>query len=142
MNRIIQNKTQNLQTKKTYPTRMYLLQHWEYDPKELSHALRVLHLLRDYIQGRSFENELLGIKDTEKLTEETRALLIRLKREPFLTYEEALEWGREIAVTAQEIADLYAKRNPYWYGNKEVDTLLNKVRRKMMILGLEKEIKE
>jgi predicted nucleotidyltransferase len=140
MNRIVQSKTQNLQAKKTYPSRMYLMKDWEYDPKELSHALRVFYLLKDYCDGKDFYSSLLGVKGTEKEEKEIRELIIKLKREPFLTYKEALDWGQKIAAAAQDIASRYAEQNPYWYGNKEVEKVLHSVRKGMMLKGIEKEI--
>ena len=140
MNRMIQSKSGNLAAKKTYPTRMYILEDLDYDPKELSHEIRVYYLLKDFIEGKSFQDCLLGIKETEEETTKNRQHIIDLKRNPTYNYKEAVEIGKEYAMQANELQKEWMSANPYWYGNEEISNLIDNTIKEMMERSVRKEL--
>lgn len=141
MNRMIQSKSGNLQAKKTYPTRMYILEDLDYDPKELSHEIRVYYLLKDFVEGKPFADCLLGIKDTEGETLAGRQLIMDLKRKPLYDYKGAVAVGKEYAARANELQANFMKEKPYWYGNEELAKYMEDIIREMMERSVKKELK-
>ena len=102
MNSMIQCKYQNLLAQKTYPSRMYVLKSYPYDPKELSHLIRMYYLLENYVRwNRSFQNNLLLQRDTEQETIELKNWIIEIKRNPSYTYDEAIQLAKTYADKAR-----------------------------------------
>lgn len=134
MLRMIQNKAGNLAAKKTYPTRMYMVEKLQYDPKELSHEIRMYYMLNSYIQGESYDYCLRESYGTNK------DFIIQLKRGVDLTYEEALQIGNQYSADSQAVANSYLRLKPYWRRNEELHAYMKQVLLKIMKIGIKNEV--
>lgn len=141
MNRMVQAKCENLKIRKTYPSRMYTIDNIGYDPKELSHEIRVCNLLKDYIEGNNFESCLLGIKATEEETIATRRFIKDIKRNVKWTYEEAVKKAQEYADLGNKLQETFMAKNKYWYGNPKIDIILQDVSEACMVKSINLELK-
>lgn len=132
MNRMIQNKYDNLVNYKTYPTRMYILKDYNYDPKELSHLIRVFYLLEDYINDKAFADCLLG-------EESKRAQIKQIKRQSPYSYDEAIALGKEYADKANEIWREFSN-NTIWKGNEPLKEYMDDTLKEIVYRSIRNEI--
>ena len=118
-----------------YPSKVDLIDKWGYDPKQLSHLLRVEEYLLRYVNGEPYSNCLITkIPDTLKAAKDTKNLL--------WTLDEAREIAethlKQVVEFSDEFAAAHAEEPVDW----RVDTLLDDVQRDIMRLGIELELEK
>ena len=69
-----------------------------------------------------------------------RELIIRLKREACLSYEEAVQLGQKYLQKAEEMVARFREEHSYWQGNPRVDKILTNTLKKFMKKNIEKEL--
>lgn len=117
-----------------YPSRTEYIDKYGYDPKQLSHLIRIMYFIEEYLAGSSYQ-------DCLRLTsEEKRHTLLELKRNGLgLTEDSAKELGKEAFAKISHLADKYRsvnKNNP----DKELDEFLDDVVYRLMKRSVEKEL--
>ena len=112
-----------------YPKRMYMIEKFGYDPKQLHHLLRVQEYLKRYIGGESYE---------ECLTPRFPEYLVEVKR----GYH-SLDEAKELADSAIAAIDLNVKEflaDKKEEENKEMRELLDDVQYNIMKIAISKEL--
>ena len=125
MNRMIQGKYQNLCQSKTYPTRMYMIENYQYDSKELSHLIRMYYTLYNYVNwNKSFQDCLLLKLETEEETNDIKNWIIDIKRNPSYSFDEALKIAKDYANKANQLYKKFAAGLD-WNENYDLRNYLN-----------------
>lgn len=117
-----------------YPSRMPWIKKYGYDPKQLSHLLRIYYFIKLYTTNTPYK-DCIYLKDND-----TREMLLKYKRNGNgLNKEQALALGEEIS---KEIDNIVAKfRNIYKNEiDKELDSFLNNILYRLICRALKKEI--
>lgn len=117
-----------------YPSRMAMIEAHGYDPKQLSHLLRIRYFLDKYIDGYSYLACM--IPDNK-----TRDMLIKVKSptNPLYTLEEAREIGQETINHIKKTADKFCEENPEQEDN-EMRELLDDVTYEIMRIAVKEEL--
>ena len=113
-----------------YPSKVDVLAQYGYDPKQVSHLVRVEEYIQRYINGEKYEDCLKPIN---------APFIMDIKLGKY-----DLAAAREIAITAKEnvekIADEFTSQVEN-VGNPEVEKLLDEVQYQIMKKAVEKELK-
>ena len=117
-----------------YPSRMAMIEAHGYDPKQLSHLLRIRYFLDKYIDGYSY----LACMIPDNKTRET---LIKVKSptNPLYTLEEARGIGQETIDHIKKTADKFCEENPEQEDN-EMRELLDDVTYEIMRIAVKEEL--
>jgi predicted nucleotidyltransferase len=118
-----------------YPSKVELIDKYGYDPKQLSHLVRVHEYLQRYINGESYANCLLT---------QNADVLIRVKRTDvlYIPLARARAWATDVLDNVVNIADEYAKEHKDDPIDWHVDVLLDDVQRDIVKLGIELELQK
>jgi hypothetical protein len=116
-----------------YPSKVDLIDTWGYDPKQLSHLIRVREYLSRYIKGEAYADclqtrhprHLIYVKRTDKL---------------YYSLNDAREVAEEELRLVTTIADEFAAAHKDDPVDWRVDVLLDDVQRDIMKLGIELEM--
>ena len=115
-----------------YPSRAEWLDKFGYDPKQLSHLLRVAEYLKRYINGESYQNCLLT-----KQSEYLKAVKIGCHN---------LEQARQIAQKTYNnihiLCDNFVEKYKNEPINKEIDKLLDEVAYEIMKISVQKDFRD
>lgn len=114
-----------------YPSKLEILDRLGYDPKQLSHIVRIHDFSKRFIEGESYEKCLIP-KDKE--------FILKIKK-GVLTYEAAMTVADAFesdAVKRIDEACEYFKDEP----NEEVEEILNNIQYRIMKKAVRKEFKE
>ena len=118
-----------------YPSKVELINKYGYDPKQLSHLLRVEEYLLRYVNGESYSNCLITkIPGTLKAAKDTKKLL--------WTLDEAREIAEVHLKQVIEFSDEFAAAHKDDPVDWRVDVLLDDVQRDIMKLGIELEMQK
>ena len=118
-----------------YPSKVELIDKYGYDPKQLSHLIRVREYLSRYIKGEAYADclqtriarHLVFVKRTDKL---------------YYSLTDAREVAEEELRLVTEMADLFAAAHKNDPVDAEVDELLDDVQRDIVKLGIELELQK
>ena len=118
-----------------YPSKVELIDKYGYDPKQLSHLVRVHEYLQRYINGEAYADCLLT---------QNADVLIRVKRTDvlYIPLARAKAWATDILDNVVNIADEFAAAHKYDPVDWHVDVLLDDVQRDIMKLGIELEMQK
>lgn len=117
-----------------YPSRMEYIEKFGYDPKQLSHLLRICHFLKLYIDGKPYK-ECIYPK-----SKSYRDFLLRYKRDGNgLNKEQAEELADEVMEDIIKRADEFRKTCEN-KNNPETDALLNDVLYEIMERSLKEQL--
>ena len=114
-----------------YPSKLEILDRLGYDPKQLSHIVRIHDFSKRFIEGESYEKCLIP-KDKE--------FILNIKK-GVLTYEAAMTVADSFEADAVKRIDEaceYFKDEP----NEEVEEILNNIQYRIMKKAVRKEFKE
>ena len=114
-----------------YPSRMEWINKFQYDPKQTHHLLRVEEYLERYIDGDSYEDCLIS-KQSEYLK--------KIKTGAVFTLDEARAAADKAINHIDEMCDKFLEGT--YEVDKEVDTLLDDVQYKIMLIAIKKELAE
>ena len=119
--------------KHPYPSKIHLIERIGYDPKQLSHLVRVREYLSRYIKGEKYANCLIT---------ELSSWIKDIKRTDIIKYTlQEAENLAEIALDqVVEMADEFAAAHKNDPVDAEVDELLDDVQRDIVKLGIELEL--
>ena len=116
-----------------YPSKVELIDKWGYDPKQLSHLVRVHEYLQRYINGETYANCLITQNaDVLIMVKRTDVLYIPLAR--------AKAWAADVLDNVVNIADEFTAAHKNDSVDAEVDELLDDVQRDIVKLGIELEL--
>lgn len=119
-----------------YPSRMLWIEKYGYDPKQLSHLMRICHFLKMYIDGKSYK-ECIYPK-----SEAYRNFLLRYKRNGNgLTKEQAEKLADEIMEDIIQRADKYRALHKN-ENDPELDEFLNDILYKLISRSLKEQLNE
>ena len=118
-----------------YPSKVELIDKYGYDPKQLSHLVRVHEYLQRYIDGEAY---------TDCLLTQNADILIRTKRTDvlYIPLERARAWATDVLDNVVNIADEFAAAHKDDPVDWHVDVLLDDVQRDIMKLGIELEMQK
>lgn len=116
-----------------YPSKVDIIDKWGYDPKQLSHLIRVREYLSRYIRGESYADclqtriarHLVFVKRTDKL---------------YYSLTDAREIAEEELRLVVEMSDKFAEEHKNDSVDKRVDILLDDVQREIVSLGIRLEM--
>lgn len=119
-----------------YPSRIHIIEKYGYDPKQLSHLIRINYFLKWYIEGKSYQN---CIYPEEKWI---RDYLLECKRNGWgLSKEEAIEKADEVLenidLMANEYRAIHKNKN-----DKELDNFLNDILYRLISRALKETLYE
>jgi predicted nucleotidyltransferase len=118
-----------------YPSKIELIDKYGYDPKQLSHLVRVHEYLKRYINGEAYADCLLT---------QNADVLIRVKRTDvlYIPLARAKAWATDVLDDVVNIADEFAAAHKDDPVDWHVDVLLDDVQRDIMKLGIELEMQK
>ena len=118
-----------------YPSKVELIDKYGYDPKQLSHLVRVHEYLQRYINGEAYADCLLT---------QNADVLIRTKRTDilYIPLERARAWATDLLDDVVNITDKFAAAHKDDPVDWHVDILLDDVQRDIMKLGIELEMQK
>ena len=103
-----------------YPSRMSYIEKYGFDPKQLSHLVRIYFFIQEYIKGNKYQDCLV-------LNEERRDLLLDIKRTGLnLTKESAIEMGKDCFQQISILADNFRKHTSN-QPDKDLDSRLDNI---------------
>lgn len=118
-----------------YPSKVELINKYGYDPKQLSHLLRVEEYLLRYVNGESYSNCLITkIPGTLKAAKDTK--------KPLWTLDEAREIAEVHLKQVIEFSDEFAAAHKDDPVDWRVDVLLDDIQREIVKLGIELEMQK
>lgn len=116
-----------------YPSREYWLDKYGYDPKQLSHLMRVYEFMKNYAQGSTYEKCLIP-ENTEYLRKVKRG-------EANISLEDALILGKEYLDAAVNLKNDFIE-NSENYKVKEVDEVLDDIQAEIIKEFLRDELRK
>ena len=118
-----------------YPSKIELIDKYGYDPKQLSHLVRVHEYLQRYIDGEAYADCLIT---------QNADVLIRVKRTDvlYIPLARAKAWATDLLDNVVNIADNFAAAHKDDPVDWRVDVLLDDVQRDIMKLGIELEMQK
>lgn len=105
-----------------YPTTAWKIDKWGYDPKQLSHIIRLVDFMERYIADYLYKDCLIFPK---------RDYMLDVKKGEYYSEEEAVLLAKSYVKRCKEIKDLYLD-NHYTQRNENVLQLMNNVKAKIM----------
>ena len=119
-----------------YPSRMHWIEKYGYDPKQLSHLLRIEYFIQEYVDYIRYE-DCIYPKDSE-----FRKYLMNVKRGNLnLSKEEAVELGQKTFDHIAQIANQYRTFNKN-ENDPELDEFLNNILYKLISRSLKEQLNE
>ena len=115
-----------------YPNKIEVLEKFGYDPKQLSHLLRVKDLLTRYVNNEPYAQCLIPKEKTQ---------ILNVKVYGVESLEKARELNEEVFNEICQIADDFRQKNPNAV-NVETEDFLNGVLHKIVKTALKKELEE
>lgn len=112
-----------------YPSRMYWIDKFGYDPKQLHHLLRIEEYLKRYISGEAYEDCMIP-KDADFLKEVKKG---------YYNLEQAKEIATKSYVNIHNIADEFIENHKNEEPNKEIDELLDDVAYRIMEISIRRD---
>lgn len=113
-----------------YPAKIDVIDKFGYDPKQLSHMLRVKEFIFRYLLGESYESCLIP---------EDREYLIDIKLGA-LTLEEARKMADETLAAVEEMTNIVTKESNFNHTNSNVDEVLDTVQEAIMRKSISSEL--
>lgn len=105
-----------------YPSRMEYIKKYGYDPKQLSHLVRIKYFIQNYVAGELYE-KCIAVGENE----EQREMLLELKRNGLnLTKDSAIELGKDCFDQISKIAKDYVE-NENLSINQEISDFLDDI---------------
>lgn len=118
-----------------YPSRIHMIEKFGYDPKQLSHLIRIHYFIQMYTEGLKYE-ECIRPKDKEFLR-----YLLEIKRDGVDSLEEAIKIADYTVEAIDRIANEYRAIHPN-KNNEELDNLLNDILYKVITRSLKEQLNE
>ena len=105
-----------------YPTTAWKIDKWGYDPKQLSHIIRLEDFMGRYMFGVSYADCLIY---------QPRQFMIEVKKGNFYSVEEAVEVAQSLVKQCKEMKDKYLEENET-FRNSDILQLMNDTKAKIM----------
>lgn len=105
-----------------YPITAWKIDKWGYDPKQLSHIIRIEDFMEKYVNGSSYANCLIY---------ENRMFMLEVKKGNMYSVEKAVEVAQDCVKLCKEMKDKYLEENET-YKLEEVLQVMNNTKAKIM----------